>query len=255
MSKDSPSPTERKLLNIIYRYISEHGELPNSRQLVDDFDSSGSDGNTLSNLNTVAKRLEKNGFIEKRGNLFGITKKTERYFSSISRPIRPNSVVPTQVQIIGTVKAGKTIPEELEVDIRSNGEFIILPETKLEKNTYALQVTGKSMEHEGIFDGDFVIVEEYDGLEWPQHGELIVTKYYPLDSEKENQADDIPESDFMDLTLKVYSEQFNSNKKVYRLGWKKDNQSNTYVISASRLIPKGKVIGVYRNLRTSKFSS
>lgn len=58
------------------------------------------------------------------------------------------------------------------------------------------------MEHEGIFDSNIVIVEEYDGLEWHQHGELIVTKYYPLDSEKENQADDISlESDFMDLTL------------------------------------------------------
>jgi len=249
MTKDSPSPTERKLLNIIHRHISEHGELPIPKQLVDDF------GSSLGNLLTVAKRLEKNGFIEKQGNLIGITKKAERYFSGVLRPIRPNSVAPTQIQIIGTVKAGKTIPEELEVNMSGSGEFIFLPETKLEKNSYALKVIGRSMEHEGIFDSDFVIVEEYDGIEWPKQGDLIVAKYYPLDIEKKNQADDIPESDYMDLTLKVYSEQVNSNRKVYRLGWKKNNQSNPYIIIASRLIPKGKVIGVYRNLRTFKFSS
>lgn len=249
MPKDSPSPIERKLLTIVHRSINEHGELPTPGQLVDDF------GEKANYLYNVIKRLERKKLIEKQGDRINITKKAEKYFSGTLKPIRPNSVAPTQIQIIGTVKAGKTIPEEMEVDMDGGGEFILLPETKLEKKSYALRVTGKSMEHEGIFDGDLVIVEEFDGLEWPQQGDLIVAKYYPLDSEKKNQADDIPESDFMDLTLKVYSEQFNSNKKVYRLGWKKDNQSNPYVILASRLIPKGRVIGVYRNLRTFKFSS
>jgi len=249
MTKDSPSPTERQLLNIVHRYINEHGELPISKQLVDD------SGLSLKNLLTVAKRLEKNGFIEKHGKLIGLTKKAEHFFSGVLRPIRPNSVAPTQVQIIGTVKAGKTTTEELEVNMSSGGDFILLPETKLEKNSYALKVVGRSMEHEGIFDGDFVIVEEYDISEWPQQGDLIVAKYYPLDSEKEHQIDDIPESEYMDLTLKIYSEQINSDRKIYRLGWKKSNQSNPYIILASRLIPKGRVIGIYRNLRTFKFFS
>jgi len=209
----------------------------------------------LVNLHNVVKRLEKKGFIEKQGNLIGLTKKVERYFSGALRPIRPNNVAPTQIQIIGTVKAGKTSPEELEVNMGDSGEFILLPETRLEKNSYALKVVGRSMEHEGIFDGDFVIVEEYDITEWPKQGDLIVAKYYPLDIEDENQVDDIIESDYMDLTLKFYSEQVYSNKKVYRLGWKKNNASNPHVILASRLIPKGKVIGVYRSLRTPKFLS
>jgi hypothetical protein len=137
----------------------------------------------------------------------------------------------------------------------STGEFILLPETKRDKNSYALKVVGKSMEYEGIFDSDFVIVEEYSGIDWPKQGDLIVAKYYPLENEKENPAEDISESEYMDLTLKVYSEQTYSNKRVYRLGWKKNNQSNPYIILASRLIPKGRVIGIYRNLRTFKFSS
>jgi len=249
MTKDSPSPAERNLLNIMHRHVNEYGELPIPGQLLDDFRFSSS------YLHNLVKRLENKGFVEKQGSLIGITKKGEQYLSGALRPIRPNSVAPTQIQVVGTVKAGKTIPEEMEVDMSHSGEFILLPETKLEKNSFALKVTGRSMEHEGIFDGDFVIVEEFDGLQWPQQGDLIVTKYYPQDSEKKNPVGVIPESDFMDLTLKVYSEQVSSNKKVYRLGWKKDNQSNPYTISASRLIPKGKVIGVYRNLRTFKFSS
>jgi SOS-response transcriptional repressor LexA len=249
MTKDSPSPTERKLLNIIHRYISESGELPTPGQLVDDF------GEKLNYLLNVIKRLEKKRYVEKQGNLIGITKKAEKYFSGALKPIRPNNVAPTQIQVVGTVKAGKTTAEELEIDMSSTGEFILLPETKLDKNSYALKVVGKSMEHEGIFDSDFVIVEEYSGIDWPKQGDLIVAKYYPFENEKENPAEDIPESEYMDLTLKVYSEQIDSNKRVYRLGWKKNNQSNPYIILASRLIPKGKVIGIYRNLRTFKFSS
>ncbi len=248
MTKDSPSPTERKLLNIIHRHISEHGELPIPGQLVDDF------GFKLGYLLTVAKRLERKGFVEKQGNLLGIAKKTEQYFSGALKPTRPNSVVPTQIQVLGTVKAGKTTVDELEVDLHDAGELILLPDTKLEKNSYALKVIGKSMEHEGIFDGDFVIIEEFNGIDWPKQGDLIVAKYYPLENECDNPIDEIPETDYMDLTLKIYSEQVGSNKKTYRLGWKKGNLSNPYVILASRLIPKGKVIGVYRNLRTSKFA-
>ena len=62
----------------------------------------------------------------------------------------------------------------------------------------------------------------------------------------------LSEADYMDLTLKVYSEQIENGKRIYRLGWKRDNRSNPHVIKASRLIPKGKVIGVYRNLRLYK---
>ena len=39
------------------------------------------------------------------------------------------------------------------------------------------------MDHEGIFDGDFVIVEEYSGIDWPSQGDLIVAKYFLLDDE------------------------------------------------------------------------
>jgi DNA-binding MarR family transcriptional regulator len=72
MTKDSPSPTERKLLNIIHRYISESGELPTPGQLVDDF------GEKLNYLLNVIKRLEKKRFVEKQGNLIVITKKAEK---------------------------------------------------------------------------------------------------------------------------------------------------------------------------------
>jgi len=249
MTKDAPSPRERELLSIIYRYISENGELPVSGQLIDEF------GEKINYLLNVIKRLEKKGFVEKQGNLIGITKKAEEYFSGVFKPIRPNSVTPAQVQVVGTVRAGKTTPDELEVDMNGSGELLLLPNTKLEKNSYALKVTGKSMEHEGIFDGDFVIVEEYSGIDWLSQGDLIVAKYFPLDDEDDNPAVEISESDYMDLTLKIYNEQNVNNKKIFRLGWKKDNQSNPYIILASRLIPKGKVIGIYRDLRTFRFSS
>ena len=67
MTKDSPSPTERKLLNIIHRHISEHGELPIPGQLVDEFEFK------LGYLLTVEKRNKKKELVEKQGNLIRIT--------------------------------------------------------------------------------------------------------------------------------------------------------------------------------------
>ena len=201
MTKDGPAPRERELLNIIHRYISENGELPTPGQIVDEF------GEKLNYLLNVVKRLEKKGLIERQGNLIGITIKAEQFFSGALKPLRPNSVAPTQIQVLGTVKAGKTTPDELEVNMNGSDELILLPNTKIEKNCYALKVIGRSLEHEGIFEGDYVIVEEFiNGFEWPNQGDLIVAKYFPLKYEKE-ETSEIPESEYMDLTIKVYAEQ------------------------------------------------
>src|ERR1051325_5132530 len=118
MSKDAPSPIERKLLTIVHRYINEHSELPLPGQLAEDF------GERLNYLLNVIKRLERKKYIEKHGNLISITKKAEKYFSDALKPTRPNNVAPTQIQILGTVKAGRTTAEELEVDLSSDGDFV-----------------------------------------------------------------------------------------------------------------------------------
>ncbi|MFH1151197.1 MAG: transcriptional repressor LexA [Actinomycetota bacterium] len=71
----------------------------------------------------------------------------------------------TLIPLMGTIAAGEPIeavavPEQIEV-----------PATLAGGRVYALKVRGSSMIEEGIFDGDYVIVEENPS---PENGETVV---------------------------------------------------------------------------------
>jgi SOS-response transcriptional repressor LexA len=256
MTNDLPTPRERSVLAYMYRYRNNHGVFPSPNEIKDGVDIDAH------NTSTIIGRLKKKGYLQRqRGNPIP-TNKAEQYFNSTYEVTRPHNIVPTQVVVAGTVQAGGNVkPDELEVNITDeyddSSRVIIIPATHLDKKTYALEVVGYSMEHEGIREGDYVIVEEYDITERGiSPGDMIVTKYYPLDMEQqEGTNDDVLEADYFGLTLKIVMETKTINgRQSYRLGWKKDNRSNPYLIWASRLIPKGKVIGVYRNLKGDKLN-
>jgi hypothetical protein len=113
------------------------------------------------------------------------------------------------------------------------------------------------MEHEHVFKGDYIIVEAI-GNEWPTNGEMIVTKYCPLESENNDPDSEVPVSDYSKPAVKIYSEE--RDKKTgellfYRLGWKKGNSQNPNLIQASRIKPIGRVIAVYRDLKDKKLNT
>jgi len=108
------------------------------------------------------------------------------------------------------------------------------------------------MEQEGIFDGDYVIIErfEYDDARGPGQGELIVTHYLPAYAR--NHIDDdktIEDSSFLDEylegpTVKYY---YSKDEKGYhRLSWRKGFNESPYTVKAIYIRPIGRVIGVYR---------
>ena len=146
--------------------------------------------------------------------------------------------------LVGQVIAGTGC-----VEIASSGEALAAGEM------YRLEVIGTSMEHENIFAGDQVIMRAFNDYEWPNEGDMIVTKYLPLGSETEIPTDLI-ESELMGPTLKVFHQKANGE---FHLGWRKDNAvwqraswrgiatpGNTQMIVTRYIDPIGKVIDVRR---------
>jgi SOS-response transcriptional repressor LexA len=250
MSAKLPSQREHELLVIIYRYISEHEEAPYPRWLQEE---SGFGVNYVSNL---IRRLVKKGYLERQLGRPVLTDKALQYFSDLDqsvKTVRPFSIVPTQIRVRGQVRAGDIGQDELRVDLsESSGpgdEFILVPQARLERETYALEVVGDSMEHEGVFEGDYIIVEEFGPFEGPRDGEMIVTKYLPIYAEPDGLEADISDFDLHGPTVKIYSEVVEDNERRYRLSWKRDNRANPYIIRTRYVRPIGRVIGVYRSLK------
>jgi signal peptidase I len=160
-------------------------------------------------------------------------------------------LVPLELQIWGEVKAGKTQQDELAVylqELDDNVPTEIIPQTKrTDSIVFLLRVVGKSMEHEGIFDGDYVIVEKFHNDEGPKENEMIVTLYLPQDAEKyAEQGFDWSDEWFVGPTLKFYSRRNVNGKIIHRLSWRKDINKSPYTIETGHFKPLGRVVGVYR---------
>ncbi|HQE91879.1 MAG TPA: hypothetical protein PLH19_04065 [Anaerolineae bacterium] len=117
--------------------------------------------------------------------------------------------------------------------------------------SYYLDVIGTSMEHEGIFEGDRIEMRVFNSSEWPNEGDMIVTKYLPDGAEPE-MATDFVGMDLQGPTLKIFHQGANGE---FHLGWRKDNTpwtsapwkrlavpGNPQTIVTRYLVPIGKVI-------------
>lgn len=108
---------------------------------------------STSTVHLYLKQLEEFGAISKSPNQ--------------NRTIRLRGEAITQVPLLGTVQAGSPIlaVEEIQdyIPFRNN--------KKREGDLFALRVRGDSMIDAGIFEGDFIIVEQTSSV---QDGEIIV---------------------------------------------------------------------------------
>ncbi len=118
---------------------------------------------------------------------------------------------------------------------------------------YLLAVIGSSMEYEGIFEGDHVLMRAFVASEWPRPGDLIVTKYLPYELCRDGIID-VADDDLAGPTLKFFHQKVGGE---FYLGWRKDNKSwgqkfrsavhmpgNKQGILTKYIVPIGKVIEV-----------
>lgn len=152
-----PSKKQKQVLDFILGFQKKHGYSPSLEEIADFL------GVSIPTAHQHVQALKKKGFIT--------AKKGER------RSIEPYEAKKDVVQIplMGVITAGKP------VEAISNPEPLEVPRSMLSRGGrhYALKVEGESMEDEGIYNGDIIIVREQPTVE---NGESAVA-YLPEKNE------------------------------------------------------------------------
>ncbi len=140
---------QKEILDFIEKFIQSHDYSPSYREIAE--------GMRLGSIATVAVHID---------NL-----KEKGYLNKDFREARSLQLTPRwderafEIPLIGRIAAGEPIEA-----IRTN-ETIDIPRDMMGKNVFALKVRGDSMIEEGIFDGDYIIIEKTHN---PHNGEIVV---------------------------------------------------------------------------------
>ncbi len=142
---------QKQILDFINNFIADNGYAPSYREIGDNFG--------LSSTATVAEHvqgLENKGFLK--------TDPNEARSIEIIENERAEAIF---LSLAGLITAGEPIEavedkEQIAVPI----DFV-----KDESKSYVLKVKGDSMIEEGIFSGDYVIVEKNES---PRNGQVVV---------------------------------------------------------------------------------
>lgn len=138
------------LLNAIINFFKMHDRMPTYREIAEEVGASSSATVAEHVASLVAKQ-----FLKKTKDGIELTAKAFQRGSAVRLPL------------LGLITAGEPI-EAVE-----NRETIVVPANLVVDgmNSYVLKVRGDSMIDEGIFDGDFVVVERNNR---PRDGEVVV---------------------------------------------------------------------------------
>lgn len=188
---------QSQILNYVKTYLEKHEYAPSFREIAS--------GLKLSSIATISDHIQ---------NL-----KEKGYLTSAKNLARSIQLTPTwdertfSIPLLCTVVAGSPIQA-----IRTH-ETINIPRDMMKPNVFALKVRGDSMIDDGIYEGDYVIIEK---IVEPKNGDIVVSL---LDNEN--------------VTLK----RFFKEKDHIRL---QPANSNYAPIRVKQVTIQGRVLGVIR---------
>jgi SOS-response transcriptional repressor LexA len=241
------TPREFDLLKVIARATSANREnrVPDNNWLAKQLNV------TSSGISNLKRSLKEKGFLA--GNSRA-TSLTEEALSLLSKS---QFVFPTQIPVLGKVKAGRVRQDDIIVEINNIDqlsdfltETITIPQVGDTSEVFALRVVGQSMEDENVFDGDYVIVQRFKDNEAPKQGEMIVTQYLHIDDEEYvdteylNSSGQLPDEYLEGPTVKYF---YRQNEKI-RLSHRKNTHTSSYTIETRFHRPVGRVVGIYRSI-------
>lgn len=142
---------QAEILAYITEHIKKHNYAPSYREIGEHFG--------LSSTATVAEHIES---LKEKGYL--------SHQENLARSLQPN-VAPAEeaawgtIPLLGAIAAGKPILAS------QTNETIDIPRDMMGHNVFALRVKGESMIEDGIFNGDYIIVEQ---SQTAKNGEIVV---------------------------------------------------------------------------------
>lgn len=140
---------QRQILDYLEQFIEENGYAPSYREIAAEF--------KLASVSTVAEHIDA---LDRKGHLQRAVNEAR------SLQLTPTWDETTfTIPLMGAIAAGTPIQA-----IRTN-ETIDIPRDMIGPNVFALRVKGNSMIEDGIFDGDYVIIEQAKSA---HNGDIIV---------------------------------------------------------------------------------
>ena len=144
-TRDDLSERQRSLMLFIEDYVRDYGRPPTNREI-----GLGLGIPSTGHVDYHLKALESKGYIHRE-------KKTSRGIQVLTslRPFEAPAIVAAGIPVMGTIAAG--FPLELHEGQRDLLDCV--NPASYSADAFALQVKGESMIEDGIFDGDYVIIE------------------------------------------------------------------------------------------------
>jgi len=201
------SAKQQEILDYIKECILKKGYPPAVREI-----GAAVHLRSTSSVHSHLETLEKNGYIRRDPTKPRAIEIMDDQFNLARREL-------VNVPIIGTVTAGEPI---LAVE-NITGYFPVLPEFVNNKQTFMLKVRGESMIEAGIYDGDFILVEETSSA---SNGDIIVA--------------------LLDDSVTV--KRFYKENNAIRLHPENETMEDIIVPADSPFSITGTVIGLYRDM-------
>ncbi len=143
---------QSEILRFISDYVKEYDYAPSYREIGDNFKIS-----SPATIHQHIQTLKSKGFLDvdaQKARSIELTNKVIKMGRSIELPL------------VGMITAGQPIEA-----IEQNETMAVPADLVRDENSYILKVKGESMIEEGIFNGDFVIIERNN---YPQNGDVVV---------------------------------------------------------------------------------
>ena len=151
------TPKQLRILQMIRGHRLANGYSPTMQELAQEL------GVSKVTVFEHVEALIKKGALQRQAN------KARSLSLSDNAPV-PDEAQPLRFPLVGKIAAGYPIEKFAQTD-QLNLEDLFGPRIGQKAGTFALQVDGDSMKDEGIFDGDFVIVER---RETARNGERVI---------------------------------------------------------------------------------
>lgn len=147
---------QRQIIDFIHQYIQKYGHAPTLVEIAKSINVK-----SLATVHEHMKVLEKKGVIRKwDGVIRGIEILDKHYSQEFGGAI--------DLPLLGFIAAGKPLEPHTDPDATLKVAPVLLSG---KKRAFVLQIKGESMIEDGIFDGDYVVVEQQEEA---SNGDIVV---------------------------------------------------------------------------------
>jgi repressor LexA len=150
---------ERQVLEFLAQFQNKHGYSPT---LVEIAKATGH--RSVSTIHVIIRSLVDKGYVQKVDGNARVLKIKDESILQTFLGVEPSMELP----LMGYIAAGRPLEPHVDPNATFQVSASLITGTK---TAYALQVKGESMIEDGIFDGDYVIIERANQA---KNGEIVV---------------------------------------------------------------------------------